>query len=54
MQVDDIKEAMKDLQEHNIRALNPEPKVKMKILKKCNSLFSYITFATKQFSEFRF
>lgn len=27
IEVDDIKEAMKDLQEHNIRALNPEPKI---------------------------
>ena len=29
VQVDDIKAAMKDLKEHNIRALNPEPKVIM-------------------------
>ncbi|PFX34990.1 methylmalonyl-CoA epimerase, mitochondrial-like [Stylophora pistillata] len=27
IEVDDIKEAMKDLQKHNIRALNPEPKI---------------------------
>ncbi|KAJ7388791.1 hypothetical protein OS493_035575 [Desmophyllum pertusum] len=27
IEVDDIKAAMKDLQKHNIRALNPEPKI---------------------------
>lgn len=27
IEVDDIKAAMKDLQEHNVRALNPEPKI---------------------------
>ena len=52
LQVDDINAAMKDLKEHNIRALSPEPRVSSCNIKYCLQIILLIpTTVQSCFSE---